>query len=84
MSKQAIKGFRKQLNQSPELQARARDLDIQGLAALAREEGFEIGSQALNEFIGDIQNEQLELTDFELEIVAGGKYSDGSSECNCV
>jgi len=85
MIKKAIEDFRAQLNQSPELQTRARDLDVQGLVALAQEKGFEIDPQALNEFLGAIQNEQLELSDFELEIVAGGgEYSAGSSECNCV
>lgn len=86
MSRKAIDEFRNQLTQSADLQAKARDLNIQGLVALAKENGFEIEAPALNEFLGEIQNEQLELTDFELEIVAGGGKGtgDSASECNCL
>jgi len=81
MSRKAIDEFRNQLNKSPELQAKARALDVQGLVALAKEKGIEIEAQALNEFLADVQNEQLELTDFELEMVAGGGELDKTEYC---
>lgn len=79
MSKQAIEDFRKQINESTELQAKVRGLNVDGLVALASEHGKVIEKDELRAFLAEMGAKQMELSDFELELVAGGSMGPASN-----
>ena len=72
MSRQAIEDFRKKINESKDLQEKVSEIDTDGLLALASENGYVIEKPELEAYFAEIGAEKAELTDFELELVAGG------------
>lgn len=78
MSLQAAQAFRQQANASPALQSQVAgffqngNIDYEGLAALARSHGHEVTTE---DAIAALSGADDELSDFEMELVAGGTSS---------
>ena len=69
MSKERLEQFMNQVAESEELQARiGEEIDGDALIALGAEHGFEFNTEELNE----LSSEPTELTDDDLDSVAGG------------
>ncbi len=74
MSKESLEQFMNQVAESEELQARiGEEIDGDALIALGAEHGFEFNTEELNE----LSSEPTELTDDDLDSVAGGIDMDG-------
>ena len=74
MSKERLEQFMNQVAESEELQARiGEEIDGDALIALGAEHGFEFNTEELNE----LSSEPTELTDDDLDSVAGG-FSDSN------
>jgi predicted ribosomally synthesized peptide with nif11-like leader len=78
MSIQAAQAFRQEVNQNPELQAlvgthiQAGGINAEALAALAREHGHDVST---DDVIATLSAANDELSDFEMDLVAGGTTS---------
>lgn len=81
MSRQAIEDFRQQINEKSDLQDQVRNLDIAGLITLASENGYDLDKAELEAYLAKMGADKSELTDFELELVAGG-YNPGMTTKN--
>ena len=69
MSKESLEQFMNQVAESEELQAKiGEEIDGDALIALGTEHGFEFNTEELNE----LSSEPTELTDDDLDSVAGG------------
>mgnify|MGYP003321505980 CR=1 FL=1 len=69
MSKESLEQFINQVAESEELQAKiGEEIDGDALIALGAEHGFEFNTEELNE----LSSEPTELTDDDLDSVAGG------------
>jgi len=67
MSKQACLDFRAQLAGSSELQEQCRNASLSEIVDLASRHGFDFTAEELEALA-----EEVELSDFELEMVSGG------------
>ena len=74
MSKESLEQFINQVAESEELQAKiGEEIDGDALIALGTEHGFEFNTEELNE----LSSEPTELTDDDLDPVAGGIQENG-------
>ena len=81
MSKESAVKFREKVSATPELQAKVRNAISQGkdlseAVALGKQTGFTFTEQEAEEVLATTS--QGELSDFELEMVAGGKGSQNA------
>ena len=77
MSVQSLESFRRQVNDSEQLQAaiRACGSDVEGMVAIGKRHGHEFTA---TEIVSSFSTETAELTDFELELVSAGAVNDPS------
>ena len=74
MSQQSLEQFLEKVAQSEELQSQiGEEIDGDALIALGAEHGFEFNTEELNE----LSSEPTELTDDDLDSVAGGIQENG-------
>jgi len=78
MSTNSVLEFRSRLNESPELQTELRsksdgEIYAEDIVDLAKTNGFDFSVEDLEKTVSDGQD--TELSDFELEMVSGGKGS---------
>ena len=74
MSKESLEQFINQVAESEELQAKiGEEIDGDALIALGTEHGFEFNTEELNK----LSSEPTELTDDDLDSVAGGIQENG-------
>ena len=72
---ETLTNFRKAVADSTDLQAKVKaDADP---VALAKEKGYEITQEELEIGWEELQESDEGLTDFELDVVAGGKHHRG-------
>ena len=80
MSKQAVLQFRDAVVESDDLQGRIRAGFESGdlsLSRLAGENGYEFTVEEGQQVWKELQESERELSDFELEMVAGGDVEEG-------
>ena len=80
MSEEQLNAFLEKVKSDAELQEKLKaSADANAVVAIAKEAGFSITA----EDIQSMQSSTVELSDEELEIAAGGKYTDclGSGAC---
>ena len=85
MSKESALKFRDKINASPELQAKVRNAFSQGkdlseMVALGAQNGFAFTAEEAQEALAGAG--EGELSDFELEMVAGGSLKPGTIHVN--
>ena len=78
MSTNSVLEFRSRLNESPELQTELRsksdgEIYAEDIVDLAKTNGFDFSVEELDQTVSEGQD--TELSDFELELVSGGKGS---------
>ena len=74
MSKENVNAFSEKVNSNPELLEEVRSIggNLGEIVALGLREGFDFSEQDLTAYVSEMDNRQGELTDQELEQVAGG------------
>ena len=82
MSEEQLKAFLKKVKGTTSLQEKLRAAaDAEAVTALAKEAGFMISADDLTTFADDLTKAQSELSDEELEGLAGGFYWERSWLC---
>ena len=75
MSEEQLKAFLEKVKANTSLQEKLKAAaDADAVVAIAKEAGFSI-------FADDLKNAQSELSEEELEYVAGGQFADTGSIC---
>ena len=74
---ETLTNFRKAVSDSTDLQEKVKG--GADLVALGKENGYEFSQEELNAGWTELQESDEGLTDFELDVVAGGGRGDGGS-----
>ena len=77
MSEEQLKAFIEKVKADTSLQEKLKAADANTVAAIAKEAGFSISSD-------DLKNAQSEISDEELEDVAGGIWKDDLRSLWCL